>query len=188
MKAKPARAGSFFEDAMGDNSGRESWAMVPNSGGELWASDAGQIATLKDGGGFDILPQDMDQFGETYVFFKRVGRGKRIKRSAASMILHAFDQPHVGGRAVGYRDGDTQNLRLENLCWIRKGRPVGNLTPRKCLGHHCGHAVFMSSGKWNQICPVCSSVNASRGDAEGIHVPGEIPDAPSLSPPTTRKG
>ena len=164
---------------MGEHGDRTQWGQVPNSGGELWASDAGEIATLKDGGGFDILPQDMDQFGELYVSFKRTGRGKRIKRSAASMILHAFDQPHVGGCAVGYRDGDTQNLRLDNLCWERKGRPrVVELKERRCLGKNCG-IMFMSTGVGHRFCPACAPRIANISTTEFDDVgEGGLPDEP----------
>ena len=174
---------------MGGNDGQESWAMVPNSGGELWASSAGEVATLKSGGGFDILPQRTNQFAERFVLFKGGGRKTTGARMVASMVLAAFHQPRLGGHAIAYRDGDTENCRLENLFWQRKGQvPVGDMKPRKCLGHHCGYATFLSSGEGNRLCPACSKVNEARGDAEGIHVPGEIPDAPSLAQPATKRG
>ena len=173
---------------MSTNDDRESWAMVPDASG-LWASDAGQIATLKDGGGFDILPQRTNQFAERFVLFKGGGRKTTGARIVASMVLAAFDQPRLGGHKIVYEDGDPANCRLANLSWRRKGQvPVGDMKPRKCLGHHCGNATFMSLGKWNQICPICSAANESKGAADGIHVPGEIPDAPSLAPPTTKRG
>ena len=174
---------------MGDDSDRESWGPVPNSGGELWASDAGEIATLNPAGGFDILPQRMDQYGELYVRFQGKGRKTKVARIVASMVLHAFGKSRFGGHAIAYRDGATENCRLENLLWQRKGQPrVGDMKPRKCLGHHCGNATFMSSGDGNRLCSTCSRLNNLKGDAEGIHVPGEMPDAPSLAPPMSKRG
>ena len=173
---------------MAEHGGRESWSQVP-AAPELWASNFGQIATLKHGGGFSILSPRQNQYGEPCIHFKRDGKGHRKTSLVAGLVLAAFGRSRPGGFRIGYRDGDVSNVALDNLHWERKGQaPVGNLTPRKCLGHHCGNATFMSLGKWNQICPICAAVNASRSDADGIHVPGEIPDAPSLAPPTTRKG
>ena len=174
---------------MGEHGGDASWAMVPNSGGELWASNVGEVAILDPAGGFDILPQRANQFGERFVLFKGGGRKTTGARMVASMVLAAFGRPRLGGHKIVYEDGDPANCRLANLSWRRKGQvPVGDMKPRRCLGNHCGHATFLSSGDGNRLCSVCARVNESRGDADGIHVPGEIPDAPSLAPPATKRG
>lgn len=169
---------------MSENADRVQWAVVPDSP-ELWASSTGLIATLKyDGAGFQVLPLKMDQFGEMYVTVRQGENKKLGRRKVAAMVLAAFGKPSVGGTAIVYRDGDTENCALHNLSQGRKGRTgVGDLKPRRCLGHHCNHSTFMSSGNGNRLCGTCNKLNGyTGGDADGIHEPGEIPDAPSLVP------
>lgn len=159
--------------------------MVPDAPG-LWASDAGQVATLKnDGAGFRYLTLKMDQYGEVYVYVRRGEKKQWGKRKVAALVLAAFGSPSVGGTAIVYRDGNSENCRLENLSQGRKGQPVvGDLKPRRCLGNHCGHAEFLSSGDGNRLCPVCLKMNGYKGgEMEGVHEPDEMPDAPSLYAP-----
>ena len=155
---------------------------------EYWASTLGRIARVDPGGDFDVLRPWTNQFGEPYLRFKRPGGGHKKVRLVAAMVLDAHGRSRTPGCRVWYRDGNVENCKLENLSWGKGQAPVGDLKPRKCLGHHCGYATFMSSGEGNRLCPVCARVNESRGDAEGIHVPGEFPDAPSLAQPATKRG
>ena len=165
---------------MGVNSDRVQWARVPGTP-ELWASDGGQIATLKyDGAGFRYLTLKMDEGGEMYVSFRRGENKKMGPRKVAALVLAAFGRPSVGGTAIIFRDGDPENCRLENLYHGRKGQPDGgNLKPKRCLGHHCGHAEFLSSGDGNRLCPSCTKLaNASTSNIFEDVDAGELPDEP----------
>ena len=164
---------------MGEHGGDASWAMVPNSGGELWASNVGEVAILDPAGGFDILPQRANQFGERFVLFKGGGRKTTGARMVASMVLAAFDQPRLGGHKIVYEDGDPANCRLANLSWRRKGQARAvDLRERRCLGPNC-NVMFSSNGPGNRLCPVCSTRMDRAGDG-GLDSPGsdEIPDEP----------
>ena len=161
---------------MGGNDGQESWAMVPNSGGELWASHTGQIATRKPGG-FNVLPQQTNQYGEVVVTLS--AGGKRNIRLVAGLVLAAHGHARPAGWRLGYRDGDPSNVKLDNLLWEQKGQPrVVDLKKRKCLGNNCA-AEFMSWGSGNRLCPNCLTRMDRAGDG-GLDSPGsgELPDEP----------
>lgn len=164
---------------MGEHDDRESWSQVPGSGGELWASDAGQIATLDPAGGFDILPQRTNQFAERFVRFKGGGRKTTGARMVASMVLAAFEQPRLGGHSIVYEDGDPGNCRLANLTWRRKGQPrVVDLKERRCLGPHC-NVMFLSSGPGHRLCPACANrvKGMTLSGLEGTEA-SDLPDEP----------
>ncbi len=157
---------------------RESWSQVPGTP-ELWASDTGQIATLRPGGGFDILPQRTNQFGEQLVKFRAEGKKTKVNRFVAAMVLVAFAQKRPGSRRVGDRDDNPGNCHLSNLAWVRRGESrVVDLVKRKCLGRGCG-AMFMSEGPGNRLCPACSKrANESTSNIFEETESGELPDDP----------
>ena len=159
---------------MGEHGDGASWAMVPNSGGELWASDAGEIATRKLGS-FKVLTQQTNQYGEVVVTLKAGGRRKI--RLVAGLILAAHGRPRVPGCRIGYCDNDPSNVALGNVLWEKKGQPrVVDLKKRKCLGNNCG-VDFVSLGPGNRLCPNCLDRMGRAGDG-GLDSPGsgELPD------------
>ena len=161
---------------MGGKDDREHWAPVPGLPG-LWASTAGRIATLKDGGGFAHVAQRRNLYGEVVVTLKAGGR--RHIRLVAALVLEGHGRARDSGCRIGYRDGDPSNVKLDNLLWERKGRPrVVDLKKRKCLGNNCG-VDFVSQGWGNRLCPNCLTRMDREGDggldSSGL---GELPDEP----------
>ena len=161
---------------MGEHGECEQWAPVPGLAG-LWASDAGRIATLKDGGRFVHLSQRRNLYGEVVVTLK-VGERRNV-RLVAGLVLMAHGYARPGGCRLGHRDGDPSNVALGNVLWEKKGQPrVVNLKKRKCLGNNCG-VDFVSLGWGNRLCPSCLTRMDRAGDG-GLDSPGsgEIPDEP----------
>ena len=159
---------------MGEHGECEQWAPVPGLAG-LWASDAGRIATLKDGGRFVHLSQRRNLYGEVVVTLK-VGERRNV-RLVAGLVLTAFGRPCPGGCRLGHRDGNVANCALKNLLWEQKGQPrAETLIMRKCLGRNCD-ADFMSWGSGNRLCPSCIDRMGREGDG-GLDSPGcgELPD------------
>ena len=183
MKTK-GLAGDQFEDAMGKNDDRVQWSQVSGVP-ELWASECGQIATLAPGGGFAVLKQYFNVDGKPHVWFLRDEGKHRSQRLVARLVLCAFVERCGNAQPITYADGDVGNCRLGNLSWRRGGAEpaVGNCKPRRCLGNHCGHCMFMSIGLTNRLCPICTGVNSRSPELDGVHEPDAIPDAPSLYPP-----
>ena len=165
---------------MGDND-RISWSQVPGSP-ELWASDSGLIAILRnDGAGFSYLPLKMDTCGEVYVNHQAGGKGHHLKRLVASMVLTAFGHKRPGGHGVGYRDANSENCALSNLAWVLRGDGrVIDLKEKRCLGKNC-NAMFMSEGAGHRLCPVCARrANDSTSNIFEDVASGELPDEPLL--------
>ena len=114
---------------MGVNSGREQWARVPGTP-ELWASDGGQIATLKyDGAGFRYLTLKMDEGGEMYVSFRRGENKKMGPRKVAALVLAACGRPSVGGTALIFRAGAPEIRPPHSFSAAREVHPAASLAP-----------------------------------------------------------
>ena len=163
---------------MGGNDDRESWAPVPGLA-RLWASNFGQVGTLRGGGGFNVLVPHENQYGEPCISFKREGGGHKKVRLVAGLVLEAHGRPRVSGCRIGYRDNDPSNVALDNLLWEQKGRPrAETLTKRRCLGQNCG-ATFMSSGAGNRLCSVCANrvKGMTLSGLEGTEA-SDLPDEP----------
>lgn len=143
----------------------------------LWASDAGEIAVTKSGGGFDVLGQKVNTLGERYVLVMRAGLETRGQRLVAGLVLSAHGHPRKGGYKIIYHDGNRGNCALANLSWRCKGSPpVGALRERVCLGSNCG-AKFMSEGPHNRLCAECAKrANASTSNIFEESESGELPD------------
>ena len=44
------------------------------------------------------------------------------KRNVSSLVIKTFDEPRsIGEWVIGYKDGNTQNVRADNLYWKQKG-------------------------------------------------------------------
>ena len=159
---------------MGGKDDREHWAPVPGLPG-LWASTAGRIATLKDGGGFAHVAQRRNLYGEVVVTLKAGGR--RHIRLVAALVLEGHGRARDSGCRIGYRDNDPSNVALKNLSWEQKGRPrAETLIMRKCLGRNCD-VDFLSWGSGNRLCASCIDRMGREGDG-GVDFSGsgELPD------------
>lgn len=93
------------------------WQAIPDFPG-YEISDTGKVRSFKTKSGklglpHEVTPVLMDPIGWAVRLNKE---GKRYLRSLARLVLVSFEGDHPEAR-VGYRDGNSFNLKLENLYW-----------------------------------------------------------------------
>ena len=98
---------------------REEWRPVVGCEGRYEVSDKGRIRALFSYGQwkFPRILQGFPNVAGYRLVELRPERNKRVHRRISEIVLETFASHRPEGCDVHYRDGNTSNLRLTNLCW-----------------------------------------------------------------------
>lgn len=112
----------------------ETWKPIPSAAG-YEASDHGRVRSWWVTGGKEgvamakqprVMTPFINKYGRWCLHIKI--RGRRALRAMGSLILETFRGPPrrmdaFGAPGIRFLDGDSSNLRLDNLEWIDEPRP-----------------------------------------------------------------
>lgn len=95
------------------------WKWIPNYLGRYKISDTGIIASFVSENP-KIIKTNVHQNGAVKT---NLTRNKLvITEWVGKLVLEAFRGKRPAKAIVGYRDGDKQNLNLDNLFWMIRGK------------------------------------------------------------------
>lgn len=151
------------------------WAEIPETDGDYWVSDEGQVwSRPRRGTSGGLLTPYWDSEGylrvSLYTGERRIGKVHRL-------MLEAFVGPD-DGRQCRHLDGDRANNRLENLVW---GTPSENMKDRVRHGNdqqasqsECIHGhpfdeenTYVRSNGW-RVCRTCQCERMRQRRMKGV--------------------
>jgi len=98
------------------------WRPIPGFEGRYEVSDQGDVRSLLKGRVLVLKPTWVERREGNGVYYQKVGLypgdgGKRMRLYVHRLVLTAFIREPGDGDEACHVNGDTQDNRLENLCW-----------------------------------------------------------------------